>query len=113
MSETEPDARDVLANERTYLAWIRTSLALIAGGVAIVRLLPTFDVTGANDVLGITLVLTGAITALSSPRRWRRADAAIRAGEPLPGPKAGEAISIVIAIVGVLTIAFLVWGTKR
>ena len=36
----EPDYRFTLANERTFLAWIRTALALIAGGVALVQLVP-------------------------------------------------------------------------
>jgi hypothetical protein len=33
--EQEPDYRFTFANERTFLAWIRTALALIAGGVAV------------------------------------------------------------------------------
>jgi putative membrane protein len=112
MAGAEPDAKDILANERTYLAWIRTSLALVAAGVALVRLFPAFDVPGAKEVLGVTLVLTGALTALSSPRRWRRVDSAIRSGEPIPPPVAGVAISVVVAIVGMVTIAFLIWGSK-
>jgi putative membrane protein len=112
MPGSEPDAKDILANERTYLAWIRTSLALVAAGVALVRLFPSFDVPGAKEILGVTLVITGALTALSSPRRWRRVDSSIRSGERLPTPVAAAAISVVVAIVGVLTIAFLIWGAK-
>lgn len=43
---TEPDYRFTLANERTFLAWIRTALALIAGGVAVAQLLPRFRCRG-------------------------------------------------------------------
>ena len=43
-TEQEPDYRFTLANERTFLAWIRTALALIAGGVAVVQLVPAFGV---------------------------------------------------------------------
>ena len=38
----EPDARYTFANERTFLAWIRTALGLVAAGLAIVQLLPPF-----------------------------------------------------------------------
>jgi uncharacterized membrane protein YidH (DUF202 family) len=40
--EQEPDYRFTLANERTFLAWIRTALALIAGGIAVAQLVPAF-----------------------------------------------------------------------
>jgi putative membrane protein len=44
--EQEPDFRFTLANERTFLAWIRTALALIAGGVAVAQLVPAFEIPG-------------------------------------------------------------------
>jgi putative membrane protein len=51
----EPDYRFTLANERTFLAWIRTALALIAGGVAVVQLVPALSIPGVRHGLGTVL----------------------------------------------------------
>jgi len=53
----EPDYRFTLANERTFLAWIRTALALIAGGVAVVQLVPALSIPGVRHGLGSVLTL--------------------------------------------------------
>jgi putative membrane protein len=110
--ESEPDVRLTLANERTYLAWIRTSLGLIASGIAVERLLPVFEIPGAREFVGLVLVLMGAVGAASSHRRWRQVDSAMRAGGPVPPPTVATAMAIVVALAGVITIALLVWGTK-
>ncbi len=52
-AETEPDVRFTYANERTFLAWNRTALALIATGVAATQLLPRFHVTWGRRLLGL------------------------------------------------------------
>ena len=109
---SEPDVRLTLANERTYLAWIRTSLGLIASGVAVERLLPVFEIPGAREFVGLALVSMGAVGAATSNRRWRRIDSALRSGEPLPPPKVAAVMAAVVAVAGVITIALLVWGTK-
>ena len=54
--DREPDYRFTLANERTFLAWIRTSLALLAGGVAVIKLVPDFSVAGGRHILGFALI---------------------------------------------------------
>jgi putative membrane protein len=56
----EPDYRFTLANERTFLAWIRTSLALLAGGVAVVQLVPGFTsaATAVICISWLTLLVT-------------------------------------------------------
>jgi putative membrane protein len=82
--EREPDYRFTLANERTLLAWIRTSLALDAGGLAVIRYAPPLAVTGAREAIGTILVTIGALTAGLSYRRFVRIDRAIRVGRPLP-----------------------------
>jgi putative membrane protein len=82
--EREPDYRFTLANERTLLAWIRTSLALDAGGLAVIRYAPPLAVTGAREAIGTILVMIGALTAGLSYRRFVRVDRAIRVGRPLP-----------------------------
>jgi putative membrane protein len=59
----EPDVRLACANERMFLAWNRTALALIATGAAATQLLPTFDMTWGRRLLGVPLVALGAIAS--------------------------------------------------
>ncbi len=80
----EPDYRFTLANERTFLAWIRTALALAAGGLAAIGLLT--DLHGA-EVLGIALLTLSLVTAASAYRRWALNERAMRLSEPLPASR--------------------------
>jgi putative membrane protein len=82
--DRDPDYRFTLANERTFLAWIRTALALIAAGVAVVQLVPEFAFPGARHALGLVLAAMGGLLALLAVRRWRRVQTAMRRGEDLP-----------------------------
>jgi len=82
-SGEEPDYRFSFANERTFLAWIRTALALVAGGVAV----NAFDLSmnaALQQVLAAVLLVLGAASALSAWVRWARSERAIRQGQPLP-----------------------------
>jgi inner membrane protein YidH len=79
----EPDERFTLANERTYLAWIRTSLALIGGGLAAGQLLE-FHSDAARLAVALPPIALGAALALTSYRRWEANQRALRLGEPLP-----------------------------
>ena len=80
---TDPDYRFSLANERTFLAWIRTSLALLAGGVAAVQLVPAFKVQGGRLALGVTLVVLAIMVAAGSYHRWMANERAMRLGQSL------------------------------
>lgn len=82
--EQEPDYRFTLANERTFLAWIRTSLALIAGGVALVQLVPRFGIVGVRHGLSALLVAAGGLLAVAAVRRWYQVQTAMRRGDALP-----------------------------
>jgi putative membrane protein len=82
--EHEPDYRFTLANERTFLAWIRTALALIAGGVALVQLVPRFGITGVRHALSVFLVISGGLLAAMAVRRWQRVQTAMRRNADLP-----------------------------
>jgi putative membrane protein len=104
----EPDVRFTLANERTYLAWIRTSLALIGGGLAAAQLLE-FQSEVARLAVALPPIVLGALLALTSYRRWQRNQRALRLGEPLPsgGPPrllAGGigAVAVVVAVIVVV-----------
>jgi putative membrane protein len=108
----EPDVRFTLANERTFLAWVRTSLALIAAGLAISQLLPPFDVPGGGHWLGIPLVAFGGLVAVVSHRRWVRNDQAIRRGEPLVRDRFPWALSLGVAAAALCALVLLVVGGR-
>ncbi len=103
----EPDYRFSLANERTLLAWVRTALALDAGGLAVIRFAPSLAVPGAREGVGTALVLLGAVTAGASYRRWVKADLAIRAGRPLPGSSLPRLLSASLVVLSVAVMVLL------
>lgn len=78
---TEPDIRFSLANERTFLAWVRTAIGLVAAGVALFHLV---DESAVTTILALLLLGAGALAAFAGYAHFRRADQAIRAGEPMP-----------------------------
>lgn len=83
---TEPDPRFTLANERTFLAWIRTSLAFLAGGLALEAFaIEAFPET-LRKVLAILLVGTGMLLSAGAAVRWIGIEASMRHGRPLPLP---------------------------
>lgn len=71
----EVDARFLLANERTLLAWLRTALTLLAGAVAVLQFgdRPALDLA-----LTVVLLCLGAGSAVMGARRFVAADQAIR-----------------------------------
>ena len=82
-TEHEPDVRFTYANERTFLAWNRTALVLIATGVAATQLLPKLQVQWGRRLLGLPLIALGAVVAADSFRHWRANERAMRRGDPL------------------------------
>jgi putative membrane protein len=81
----EPDPRFTLANERTFLAWIRTGLAFIAGAVAIEGFNLDLD-ESTRTMLVVLLICIGVAVALGAGARWLRVERAMRQGRPLPFP---------------------------
>ena len=102
--EHEIDVRFSYANERTFLAWNRTALALIATGVAATQLLPKFDVTFGRRLLGLPLIALGAIIALTSYSHWQANERAMRRGEPLVPSRIPLVLSIGIGIVALVAV---------
>lgn len=100
-NDIDVDIRFLLANERTLLAWVRTGLTLIAGGVA-VAFISTDSQYG--TIAGIGAVLFGGMLAVIGYVRYQVADAAIRAGK-LPATGVGGlfvVLGVVVFAVGLL-----------
>lgn len=100
---TEPDARFSLANERTALAWVRTGVGLVAGGVALTSFATFADLPGLVDVVAAVACLVGACCAVYALVAWRRNERALRRREPLPAPG-----GLPVLVVGVVLLAVLI-----
>jgi putative membrane protein len=94
-----PDYRFTLANERTFLAWVRTSLALMAAGIAVVQFVP--GPATIRHLLGIVLIALGGILAGVSYRHWMEVERAMRLGRELPHSPIPVLVAIVLALTAV------------
>ena len=105
---TEPDPRFTFANERTFLAWSRTALALVVAGLGVVQLLPPFPgVPWGRHVLGVPLIVLGAGVSVRAYLEWRQTQAALRNGAPLPRSVLPQLLAGTITGVAVLAAAVL------
>lgn len=94
----EPDPRFTFANERTFLAWNRTALALVAAGLAVTQLLPPFvGVPWGRRAIGVPLIALGALVAVVSYRDWNRDQRALRLGRPLRRTPLPLILTVVVA----------------
>lgn len=92
----QPDIRFTLANERTFLAWLRTAIGLVAAGVAVFHLLAE---SAATTVLSLVLLAAGGLSGVVGFWHFRQADQAIRNGDQMPTNH---------VVIGVLTGAVLI-----
>jgi putative membrane protein len=100
---SEPDPRFTLANERTFLAWVRTGLALTAGGVALEAL--ALDIhPGWRLAASILLLAAGTATPVLAWFGWRHTERAMRLGRPLPATPMALVLSLVGAATAVLVL---------
>ncbi|MEU8236679.1 DUF202 domain-containing protein [Actinoplanes missouriensis] len=106
---TTPDYRFSLANERTFLAWIRTGLALIAGGLACAQFLPPLPIEHLREIISIMLLLLGGLVALRAVDHWARTERAMRLGVDLPRSRFPAVLALVVAVgAAALIVAVLV-----
>jgi putative membrane protein len=106
--EQEPDYRFTLANERTFLAWQRTSLGLLAAAVALMHFVPELGVPGARRLLGVGLALLALCTSAIGLQRWRQADHAMRRGLPLPRHPTPGFLAVGLIVLGLMALVLVV-----
>ncbi|MFR0353659.1 YidH family protein [Streptomyces sediminimaris] len=106
-----PDYRFSLANERTFLAWMRTALALIGGGFAVDQFLP--DLRWAYRVgLALALLGAGALCSLRAVNHWMTCERAMRRGEDLPASRFPAVLSVVVTVVALVMAVVVLVGWK-
>ncbi len=102
----EPDPRFSFANERTFLAWVRTALALLAGGVAL-HAVPLAVPNAARVALAAVLICLAIVCAVAGWVRWARSERAMRTDGPLPALTISVLIATVVAVVAVALLVAL------
>ena len=106
--EREPDYRFTFANERTFLAWQRTALGLLAAAVAVVQLVPELSIPGARQALGLLLAVLAILTSGMGLVRWEQADRAIRRGGPLPRHPTPAYLAVGLIVVGLVALGLVI-----
>ncbi|MEU7645532.1 YidH family protein [Streptomyces huasconensis] len=104
-----PDYRFSLANERTFLAWLRTALALIGGGFAVDQFLPDLR-WGWRIGLALALLAAGVLCSLRAVNHWVRCERAMRRGEDLPVGRFPSVLSLVVAVVALAMVVVVLFG---
>ncbi|MFH8612339.1 YidH family protein [Streptomyces sp. NPDC018029] len=104
-----PDYRFSLANERTFLAWLRTALALIGGGFAVDQFLPDLR-WGWRIGLALALLAAGVLCSLRAVNHWVRCERAMRRGDDLPTSRFPTVLSLVVAVVALAMVVVVLFG---
>jgi putative membrane protein len=107
-AETDPDYRFTLANERTFLAWMRTALGLLAGAVALVHVAGNDATTTTQRTLAVVLACLGIVICVTSIRRWQAVQQAMRRGEDLPVSHQPLILGVAVGLVGAAVVILLV-----
>ncbi|MET8353418.1 MULTISPECIES: YidH family protein [unclassified Micromonospora] len=104
-----PDYRFSLANERTFLAWLRTGLALVGGGLATAQFLPPLPLAHLREAISVALLLLGGAVAVRAVDHWARTERAIRLGQELPASRFPAILALAVgAGAALLVVAVLV-----
>ena len=104
----ELDYRFTLANERTFLAWQRTSLGLLAAAVALVQLVPEMAVPGARRFLGVVLAVLAIFTSGMGLLRWQQTERNMRNGDPMPRQPSPAYLAVGLILVGIVALGLVI-----
>jgi putative membrane protein len=108
----DPDYQLSMANERTFLAWLRTSLALLAASVAVGQLVPAFRLPGSRTLLGILLAVLGTVAACFAYLRWAATERSMRLSLRMRYPVSLLLLSTAMTVVGLLVVLLVGVGPK-
>ena len=97
-SGQEPDYRFTLANERTFLAWIRSALAVMAGGVVLVQFATQLSPRWLVMSTGLALTALAGLMSVASYRQWRANEIAMRNAKPLPPSRTAALLAAWMAL---------------
>ena len=109
----EPDPRFSMANERTALAWMRTSLALVAGGVALISVSSLASLPEWSSLVAAAACLSGGALAWRSVVGWARVERALRLHEQLPAPRALVSLAGGVIVLAGLTLVLSIIQVLR
>jgi putative membrane protein len=107
-----PDYRFSLANERTFLAWLRTALALMGGGFAVAQFLTDLH-PRARFVLTVLLLTVGVMCAVWAVNHWIRVERAMRLGQNLPVSRFPSLLALAIGAMAVIMVVAVAIGWVR
>lgn len=103
-----PDYRFTLANERTFLAWNRTALALMAGAVGIEQFSPQLSSAELRTGISTLLLLAASVMGFMAWRRWRQNEYAMRLDSNLPYTRALVILAALMILLAIL-LGTLLW----
>ncbi|MFI1335839.1 YidH family protein [Streptomyces sp. NPDC020845] len=106
-----PDYRFSLANERTFLAWLRTAMALVGGGFAVDQFLPDTNST-LRLAAALTLLAGGAVCAVRALNHWVRCERAMRRGDDLPVSRFPVVLGLAVGVIALVMVGLVAvrWG---
>jgi putative membrane protein len=104
------DPRLRYANERTFLAWIRTSLALMTAGLAITQLLPAFKIAGGRRMIGLPLIALGIWACWAAYRQWDTNEHAMERRTPIGSSRLPIYIAGVVGVIALLALILAAIG---
>ena len=107
--QTSGSSSFTLGTERTFLAWTRTSLALLAGGIAIEAFTSGIFFEPVRKGLAVILLLLGMLLSAGSAVRWLRVERSMRNKVPLPLPLIVPLLAGAGALAAAAVLVFILW----